>query len=933
MSFNHPVKLIVKYVALISAIFFIWPIQTSAQFSVTDQSPEPYSTTAPPSTSVILEFSQTIDFGTVENGIRFHTPISGSLTGSFSLLAPNRVSFTPFGAFNDGDHVSVTITENLLSSGGVPASPEQWKFYVAPGYGSDSFLDIEEVDLEEGGEPTGIISVDLNNNLLPDLITVNSNNSTITVLENQNHLGLGFVEFARINTGIQPDLIIENEPLTAAQGTTLPTNSSIVSGDLNNNGFSDAVVAATLTNQLIILRNSANGTPDLSVELIDTGERPVKVVTSDMNNNGNLDLVVASAGTDRVYIHFNNGDGTFAAPVFFDTGLAPLTLAVEDINSSGLPDIIIPLSGENSVIALINQGSGSFSQQVLLDNLPYTPSFIITGNIVQGSGTDEPDIVLGSSDETSLYLYRNSGSVFTFSRTLNRNDVGRPLSAIAFDVTASGSLDILTSHFSSDNLLLNLNAAGGTSFTGQTVLDPISSPIGLTTADYDFSGSLDIAATNFSTGQVTILYNDAGPPGGCLTSIGSEHDFGDVCLFEQSSNEVTIQNVCSYPLEVEVEVNGEGFETSVSTFEIAPGEQYLLPVTFSPTERREYEGSIRGRAVRQGGVFQTRFRQFKQLNGRGVITELTVPGSAGFGEIEIGQSITRQIQINNSGDVTNDITLSLDNNDGIFSIQGSTNRTLTAGSQTTVTIEFTPLNAQLYNNELVIFSESDCGNEEYRVVLTGTGIDPPPPLPDLVAADLRLVPDPGVYTFGETYTIEGTLRLDGELTVSNPFDVIILVNNNEVLRSRVTDILNPGNTRLFDLQNIFTREGQNSIRFIVDSEAEIEEPNEANNELNITINVEPGQLGISPNPFTPNSDGFNDQVEFDFTQVGNISNPVVQIFSFNGKLVRTLRNVSGTRMEWDGLDDSGNRLGPGIYLYVAQENNQLIARGSITLAL
>ncbi len=913
---------------MLLAVALLWPLQASAQFSVADRSPGSYTTTASPADPVIIEFSQDVDFGTVTNGIRFHASVSGSLTGSFTLLDPNRVSFTPLGGFSGGEKISVTITEDLLSSGGVPASPEQWVFYIAPEYGSDRFSETEILNLEDGSEPSGILAVDLTNNFMPDLIVVNSNNETVTVFENRNHLNEGFQEVSRINTGVASKILSQSEALTTAQSTTLPTNSSITTGDLNGNGFSDAVVAATLTNQLILLKNSADGQPDLTVELISTGERPVKVVASDLNNNGSPDLAVASAGTDRVYIHFNNGDGTFAAPMFIDTGLAPLTLAVEDINGSGLPDIIVPLSGENSVIALINQGAGNFTQQLLLDELTYTPSFITTGNIVQGSGTNEPDIVLGSSDETTMFVYRNDSATFTLTQTLSQSDLSRPIFAIAEDFTANGVLDLLSSHFSSGDLLLNLNAPGGASFAGQTVLDQIPGPVGLTSADLNFSGSLDIAVTNFTTGQVTILYNDERRPD-CLASAG--FDFGDVCLFETAEQNIPIENVCSFPLEVSVDVVGEGFETSVTAFEIAPGEIFSLPVSFTPEDRRNYSGNIIAEYIREGGVF-TEEVQFP-LSGRGVIAELTVPESVSFGDVDIGDTATRQVQIQNTGDVETSFTLQIESGDGIFSISGSIDFTLAAGEQVSVPIEFMPQSVQNYSDELVIFSESDCGNEEYRVQLSGTGVDPPPPLPDLVAVSIEPASGTNEFTYGETYFFEGVLRLDGELTVSDWFNVVFLVNNQEAALFRNTETLNPGNIRTFILEFAFLQEGTNTITFVVDSDDEIEESDTTNNEVSITIDIERGRLAVSPNPFTPNNDGFNDDVEFDFEQVGNITNPVIRIFSFNGKLVRTLSALNGTRMLWDGLDENGNRLNPGVYLYVVQENNQLIGRGSITLAL
>jgi len=922
---NSPIPLIRHFCLML--LFVVIPVAAAAQFTVTDRFPAPNSVNLNASVSLEIEFSQDVNFSSVPDGVIVSGSVSGPLQGAYTLSESNRITFRPTGGFIGGEMITVVVTEDVLSSDNVPlGSPEQWSFRLIPDAGSDRFSERETISLEQGSEPSAIVSADLTNNFMPDLVVVNSNNTVITILENRNLENLGFQVAGTINTGVE-EMPVEDDPLMAAQGTTLPANASITSGDLNGNGFLDLAVASTLTNELIVLLNSADGQPNLSPQLIETGERPVKVVAADMNNNGIPDLVAASAGSDRVFIHYNNGDGSFGAPQAIDVGLAPLKLEVADINNNGLMDIVVPLSGENTVIALVNQGAQNFTEQVLLSELSFTPSFLTIGNFIRNGGDQLNDLALGSTDESTIYLYENSGTGFSLAETITSGE-SRPVDGLGMDFTANGFPDLLSSRFSANSLSLALNSSTG--FSGEAILTGVPGPVGLTSADFNYSGSMDIAVTNFTTGEVTILYNDARRDA-CLVSEG--FDFGDVCLFELAEQDIPIENVCTFPLEVSVEVTGDGFETTVSSFEIEPGEVFLLPVSFLPEERRTYNGSIVAGYIREGGVIDVEESVSFPLQGRGVITELTVPSSVSFGEIEIGDSSSRQIQISNTGDVTNSLTIALETEDGIFEYTGDAEVTLSAGSQLTVTVEFTPQQAQNYSNQLVIFSESDCGDEEYRIDLTGTGVDPPPPLPDLVAVSLEPVPATNTFTYGETYAFEGLLRLDGEMIVSDPFDVVFEINGDEAERFRVSQTLNPGDTRSFILERTFLREGSQTITFIVDAENEIEESDETNNQVSLTIDIERGRLAVSPNPFTPNNDGFNDAVEFNFENVGVVSSPVIRIFSFHGKLVRTITGMAGNSAFWDGLDDNGNRLNPGVYLYVVQENNELIGRGSVTLAL
>ncbi len=81
-----------------------------------------------------------------------------------------------------------------------------------------------------------------------------------------------------------------------------------------------------------------------------------------------------------------------------------------------------------------------------------------------------------------------------------------------------------------------------------------------------------------------------------------------------------------------------------------------------------------------------------------------------------------------------------------------------------------------------------------------------------------------------------------------------------------------------------------------------------------------GDVEIAPNPFTPNGDGVHDEMGFRFS-VFKLSSPrkvEVVIRTLHGKRVRSLTeqrgNAAGNYLFlWDGRDDAGNRVPPGIY--------------------
>ena len=104
------------------------------------------------------------------------------------------------------------------------------------------------------------------------------------------------------------------------------------------------------------------------------------------------------------------------------------------------------------------------------------------------------------------------------------------------------------------------------------------------------------------------------------------------------------------------------------------------------------------------------------------------------------------------------------------------------------------------------------------------------------------------------------------------------------------------------------------------------------NSIYFVSSAAPTSLLLSPNPFSPDRDGFEDFLSINYTLPSNSTVIRIRIFDVNGRLVRRLAqselSPSAGSITWNGLDDDGNlvRIGMYIVLFEALDNFGGVAR-------
>ncbi len=178
-------------------------------------------------------------------------------------------------------------------------------------------------------------------------------------------------------------------------------------------------------------------------------------------------------------------------------------------------------------------------------------------------------------------------------------------------------------------------------------------------------------------------------------------------------------------------------------------------------------------------------------------------------------------------------------------------------------------------------------------------------------------------------TVVGRVRVD-TAPVFDPIQIQLLDNQVVVMDTMVL-IRNKDEELQFQRSLSFLSRDRHELVLRVDPRNFISESNEEDNVAAIAIDVAEGALIVRSNPFTPNGDGINDVVNFNFEEL-SIALPLLKLFDVSGRLVATLQQPQGYSLVWDGRDRFGNPAPPGAYLYLLYDRGQVIANGYVVLA-
>jgi len=344
------------------------------------------------------------------------------------------------------------------------------------------------VDYATGAAPQMVRIADMNRDGVADLVSVDLNGSTVSVL-----VGRSDGTFAT----------------AASQSTAFNPYSGAV-GDLDGNGTLDVVTAnysAGNGNSVSVLLGNGDGSLAPRTDFITgiAGVVPVAVAIADLDRDGNADLAVANYVGATIAVLLGNGDGSLRAHQDYSIGSGPQSVAVAELDGDGIADLVVTLANGTSLAVLHGNGDGSFGSPVM-HSVMGDPYDAAVGDVDRDGTLDL--IAANWLDNTIVVLHGQGGS--SYAAAVAYPTGVEPRGIAIGDIDGDGALDIATANYSGASISVLRGYGDGTFQPFQdfaTGGGAYSAAIG----DLDGDGDADLAVASVFTNAISVLINTCAP--------------------------------------------------------------------------------------------------------------------------------------------------------------------------------------------------------------------------------------------------------------------------------------------------------------------------------------------------------------------------------------------------------------------------------------
>lgn len=495
---------------------------------ITSVSPAQYALHVPASPSITVTFDLDMDVSTITaSTFIVDGYFSGKRAGTIDYDAPSHTAtFDPDVAFAVGERISVVLTSDIKSSGGVPLDHSfGWSFTTAVTGASTGWFGSEE-NIINLHDPICGTAADFDNDGIPDLAICG-------------YYGGYFVSIY----GGDGDGTFHPDGSEYGLGGSV---SAVVAADLDADGDVDLALCLSGDDSTAILLNNGDGSFAPSATF-STGDHPGAMAASDYNGDGYIDLAFSHGNSGKITLLFNDGLAGFSSRWVFDGETSYVGgLASCDVEGDGDIDLAVIESGLNRISILANDGDGHF---VRAFSITVGAGFGVFGGPLAAdfNADGHVDLALGILATNQCAVYLNAGDGFFDPPMLYTTfSPGLPYS---MDIDGDGDVDMAIVSGNRDFVSFLRNAGDGT-FNDQPTYPAAFHPTQPIIADFDGDGDLDLVIIKMRSDDVTILRN--------MTCIDGDQDgWGDPGLPENACGDDNCPDI-SNPSQSDADGDGIG---------------------------------------------------------------------------------------------------------------------------------------------------------------------------------------------------------------------------------------------------------------------------------------------------------------------------------------------------------------------------------------
>jgi hypothetical protein len=281
------------------------------------------------------------------------------------------------------------------------------------------------------------------------------------------------------------------------------SSTDVATGDFNEDGLLDAVMANSAEKNVAVLLNQGDGR--LGPDFLVTNGAIRAMAAADFDEDGDIDIVTTSIAPNEFILMESAGDGLFMPSEFTSLPYGGISMVADDFNLDGNADLLI-CSGTH---ANLFTGAG---------NLQFTESFSLPllnpggGNrtVVAGhfNSDNYPDIavIYINSNVVEIALNNQSGG---FNTSVNYPVGEGPAGLAVADLEGDGRDEVIVSNDTSNDAWVYTPNASGV-FTLLYELPTGASPRGVTVNDFNGDGLQDIATSDNNSVQITVFLQQSG---------------------------------------------------------------------------------------------------------------------------------------------------------------------------------------------------------------------------------------------------------------------------------------------------------------------------------------------------------------------------------------------------------------------------------------